>query len=70
MLRGFQSKPLTMLRLLGTATILCHYIVSKYTVTHPFLLADNRSAQILAHVLQRIAASKKGARWQRTVFQI
>ena len=45
MLRGFQTSPLTMLRLLGTATILAHYIVSKYTVTHPFLLADNRCAQ-------------------------
>ena len=42
MLRGFQSSPLTMLRLLGTATILAHYVVAKYTLVHPFLVSDNR----------------------------
>ncbi|KAK9789925.1 hypothetical protein WJX73_006242 [Symbiochloris irregularis] len=42
MLRSFQSKPITLIRLLATATILAHYVVEKYTIVHPFLLADNR----------------------------
>lgn len=42
LLLGFQQRPLTMLRLLGTALVLVHYIVAKYTLVHPFLLSDNR----------------------------
>lgn len=42
LLRGFQQQPLTLVRLLGTAAILAHYAVAKYTLVHPFLVSDNR----------------------------
>lgn len=42
MLRGFQQRPVMMIRLLVTATMLAHYVVAKYSLVHPFLVSDNR----------------------------